>query len=188
MKSKPAVIFLVVFFVLIAAGVFYYFVNQTVSADVLSKQTGIKPKLISGQELTLREISKDKYEIVQPIAISSGFGIQMSYPNGLVPAGTVKWARDAGTGVILLDKTYKKVAIYPITAGDHLITCKIGTQDITISFSDKGAVAATVTPTATITASKSKTVRPSATATVSATASKTHTATSTATVNLPPAP
>lgn len=185
MKSKATVWLLISLVVIVAGGIFYYVLRPTVSADVNARQNGLKPRLASAQNLTLQEVSKDKYRVAQPVAQGSGFGLQIAYPSGLLPSGTTMWSRDSGAGLIMLDKTYKKVAVYPMTAGEHQINCKIGNQDIIINFSDKGYL--TVSPTATpAKASASKTAKPSATAT--ATATITVKPTSTLTVGAPPAP
>ncbi len=183
MKSKATVWLLIALVVVVAGGAFYYILRPTVSADADARQNGLKPRLISGQNLTLQEVSKDKYQVTQPVALGSGFGLQIAYPSGLLPSGATQWLRDSGTGLIVLDKTYKKVAVYPMTAGEHQVNCKIGNQDIIINFSDEGY--ATATPTATSTkASTSKTVKPLVTATIT----KTVKPTSTSTVGAPPAP
>ena len=132
---------------------------------------GIKPKLLSGQDLTLQEVGTDEYEVVQPIAIGGGFGIRLAYPSGLVPSDSTKWERSSDVGIVVLDKTYKNVAVYPITGGPHQINCKIANQNIVIKFSDTGYNTTTATTTMTSTTSNTVTVTPSVTITSTATVS-----------------
>jgi hypothetical protein len=199
--KKSTLVLVVLLGAIVIGGLVYFLYSSPVGADVGGKQYGVEkirnidlimqklgikqnadkvaggitPKIFSEQNLTLKKSATDQYQVVEPVQIGSGFGIQIALPSGLTPEGDSKWSKDADVGVVVLDKTFKKIVVYPITAGAHKISCQIGTQTIVISFSDQGyaspSTSATVTATSTAKSNKTKTATP--TVTVTATTSST---------------
>lgn len=200
--KKSTIILLVFLGLVVIGGIIYFLWSSPVSADVDAKEygvkkirnidlvlqkmgfksnldkiaNGIKPKILSNQDLTLQQVATNQYQILEPVKAGEGFGIQLALPTGLTPKDEAKWVRTGDVGVVILDKTYKKIAVYPIGSGAHKISCQIGGQTIDISFSDQGFASATTTVTATSTSTKgnkSTTATPTSTTTSSATTTST---------------